>query len=868
MSYCPHPQITPPALRRKRIIGASFGLLASFVLTLSLAAQPVPASAAGSTSTGDTSDRLAGSTQNEHPIVLNPLDVNSTRDVGYGAATTASTSRVVQNYIDVPQTVNVVTAQYIQDYAVQDVRQLLEFTPNITFGLPTNPNSTRIRGSIVNTTYVDGVASPYSLTAEPLDFFDRIEIVKGPSSAAFGLGQPGGLLNYVSKTPQKIDNTEFYIGFGEWDNFRTGLDLQRVDSHNEKLSYRVVAFGDKGGYEAPNIQHSGYGTQFAARYDNDPTFRIDLITAYSSTNFPSEQFTNTIWTNATIYEAYQIELLGHATYAYLPGTVFPNGSIFGVSGQLPPPGTEVGLFGTGKLAAKDSNGNPSDFFSSGSTVNDSRNTLVLNKTLLDGHLNVRDAVTLEFETVNTIDETPASQIAVPGSANTFPDAAAGNPSYGEPAGFTLTGYGTSPGYQGIPGQPFFGLGYSPTRTQGNSSNRNNELDLLGTWKLPFGMELQALAGGDIYDTESSSLSWAWPAVVPGSGLQYVVNLYGSNNPAIPIPSTYTFSGNSNTHQWGDGAYVQGDLKLFNGMLDLNAGWRIDYFDSVVRNYLTNAYSNSGWLTTKGAPRAAITLKPLPWLSFYELYSVHKDPSQFTTEYFLSSGTEYGPALQALYPQGTLEAYQPGGTTIESGAKVSLFNGRVYASVAIFHAISTGQLHPIVADTFLNPDGTVSQIGVEQVTGTNVHGVEAEVFGQITDRLSGIINYGQAHGYFPPFANGTPDEVDPSATISGHLKLDLGNLRGDGFYVNFGGEGFGPYYIYQGIYQNQNVSLYYGSWQYLLDAGVGFRWRTGRYRQSVLFDCTNLTDAQVSVGTVSAWEIEPKRQWMVTYRVAY
>jgi hypothetical protein len=318
-------------------------------------------------------------------------------------------------------------------------------------------------------------------------------------------------------------------------------------------------------------------------------------------------------------------------------------------------------------------------------------------------------------------------------------------------------------------------------------------------------------------------------------------------------------------------YVQGDLKFFNGMLDLNAGWRIDYFDSEVRNYQTQQYTSTGWVNTKGAPRYAVTIKPLSWLSFYELYTVHKDPTQFTNEYFLASGTEWNSSLQALYPQGRLEAYQPGGVTIESGAKASFLNGRVYASVAIFHDITQGQLNPIVAVNYVNPDGTDTQIGVNQIQATNVHGIEAEVFGQITNRISGVINYGVTKGYYPEFPNGTPDLVNPSATISGHLKFDLGDLRGNGFYVNFGGEGFGPYYIWQSvnpINPSTDDSVYYSSWQYLLDAGVGFRWQTGRYRQSVLFDCTNLTNQEVSIGTVTPWTIEPLRQWMVTYRVAY
>lgn len=871
--------IVPIDRKYVRLSRTLLSALGSMALTLTAMAQ-TPAEntgQAGSTTTTTTTtvtptqDQVSNedTESNKNPIILNPLDVTATKDVGYGAATTASTSRVIQNYVDVPQTVNVVTAEFLQDYALQDVREALEYEPNMTFGLNNNSGSTRIRAAIVSNTYVDGVAIPYSYSAMPLDFFDRIEIVKGPSSAAFGLGEPGGLINYVTKTPQKVDATDFYVGGGEYGNFRTALDFQRVDPHNDKLSYRVVIFGEEGGYETPNIKHSGSGAQIAIRYDVDPTLRLDLISAYSTSNYPSEGIENSIWQQKTIYEAWQSTNLGSSIYAYLPGTQFSNGSIFGVSGTLPLPGTEVGILGTGHLAPIDSNLNPSDWASGGISYNEYRETFIVNKTFADGHISVRNALTLDYTTQNGDDETPDEIVAIPGTANTLPAAAAGNPSYGVPNGFTDTGVGAEAGYQGVPGQPFFGVGFSLTHSEGNATTRDDELDFLGDWKLfDDQVEFQALAGGDLYDSENNYLSWQWPDIYPGSGLPYEVNVYNSNNPPVPLQTNYSITGWGNSHTWGDGEYVQGDLKLLHGMLDLNAGWRIDFFNTENRNYQLGTYTSTGWVNTKGAPRYAITFKPKPWLSFYELYTVHKDPEQFTNKYFLASGTEWGPALQAQYPEGLLEGYEPGGVTIESGAKVSLFNGLLYASVAVFHDITQGQLNPIVAVNYINPDGTDTQIGVQQIQGTNVHGIEAEVFGQITRRTSFILNYGITRGYYPAFSNGTPDLVDPSATLSGHFKVDLGDLRGNGFYVNFGGEAFSPYYIWQGTYNSQDVSVYYNSWQYVIDGGVGFRWKMGKYRNSLYFNCDNITNQLVSIGTVTPWTVEPLRSWMLTYRVQF
>ena len=235
------------------------------------------------------------------------------------------------------------------------------------------------------------------------------------------------------------------------------------------------------------------------------------------------------------------------------------------------------------------------------------------------------------------------------------------------------------------------------------------------------------------------------------------------------------------------------MNLWDDHIEMLAGWRIDYFDTETINYLGTS-TFPGWVTTKGAPRFAITLKPFKWLSFYALDTQHHDPSQTVNKYFLSYG-EYTPALQAEYPIGTLESFAPGGTTIEGGAKATFLNGKLYASISVFHELTAGQLNTIPAITTLNSDGTTSQIGLNDVQGVNAHGLEAEVFGQVTDRLSFKADYGNLHGQFPPFivsqagsgAAGSvplsvavPDWVDPSATLSIHGKWDLGGVADDSF----------------------------------------------------------------------------------------
>lgn len=106
---------------------------------------------------------------------------------------------------DIPQTVNVITRETIEQQGATTLRDVLNNVPGITIaagegGAPAGDNLT-IRGfSARNDIYVDGVRDlgPQSRDAFNLE---QVEVVKGPSSTFTGRGSTGGTINLVSKLP-------------------------------------------------------------------------------------------------------------------------------------------------------------------------------------------------------------------------------------------------------------------------------------------------------------------------------------------------------------------------------------------------------------------------------------------------------------------------------------------------------------------------------------------------------------------------------------------------------------------------------------------------------------------------------------------
>jgi len=78
---------------------------------------------------------------------------------------------------------------------------------------------------------------------------ERVEVLKGPASGLFGRGDPGGLVNMVTKRPQAEAFNQLKVSAGRWDKYRTALDVNRPLSDDGSLLARVnLAVEDNGSF--------------------------------------------------------------------------------------------------------------------------------------------------------------------------------------------------------------------------------------------------------------------------------------------------------------------------------------------------------------------------------------------------------------------------------------------------------------------------------------------------------------------------------------------------------------------------------------------------------------------------------------------
>jgi len=121
---------------------------------------------------------------------------------GYVAQQIVTATKTDTPLIDVPQSIQVVTRDRLDDQASHSIADVLRYVPGTTVGQGEgNRDQITLRGQ--NTTadfFLDGVRDDVQYY-RGLYNIERVEILKGPYALIFGRGGGGGIINRVQKTP-------------------------------------------------------------------------------------------------------------------------------------------------------------------------------------------------------------------------------------------------------------------------------------------------------------------------------------------------------------------------------------------------------------------------------------------------------------------------------------------------------------------------------------------------------------------------------------------------------------------------------------------------------------------------------------------
>ncbi|PZQ48017.1 MAG: TonB-dependent siderophore receptor [Rhodovulum sulfidophilum] len=184
----------------------------------------------------------------DEPFRLSPILVNATaaadddrfsivaRELWVGG-------KVATSILDTPASVSVITGKEIEERNAKTVEQVLQYTPGIItdyYGTDDRNDYYSVRGFQAST-YRDGLTlgTMRGVREEPYAY-ERVEVLKGANSTLFGASDPGGSINFVTKTPIFERFGSGYAQVGNYDHYELGFDMGDVVNPEGTLAYRIT----------------------------------------------------------------------------------------------------------------------------------------------------------------------------------------------------------------------------------------------------------------------------------------------------------------------------------------------------------------------------------------------------------------------------------------------------------------------------------------------------------------------------------------------------------------------------------------------------------------------------------------------------
>lgn len=284
-------------------------------------------------------------------VELSPFTVNTSGDVGYAAENTLAGSRLNTRLRDTASSVSVFTPEFLNDLAITDLRELMEYTVNgemDTNSQGASSEQNRIIGGHALTAGVQsrgliaGLGVDYFASITPPDPYrvGRFEDARGPNSILFGIGSPGGLLNQTSKIAETHRNTaSVRHGVGSWGRNRLELDANRVLLKDRLALSFAGLHQENGGWRAFDFQDKRRGF---ASVTWRPS-RAFTVTAMGETGRDKTAVVRSFSDTDQVLAWYDNrEAFGRAAVTFAPGLVAPTVAMqaLGVTGR---DGTKGGL---------------------------------------------------------------------------------------------------------------------------------------------------------------------------------------------------------------------------------------------------------------------------------------------------------------------------------------------------------------------------------------------------------------------------------------------------------------------------------------------------------------------------------------------
>ena len=642
--------------------------------------------------------------------------------------------------------------------------------------------------------------------------FSRIEIIKGPASASVGRSSSAGLVNYVRKLPRDDQFATTIIQFGKYNHFRGHLDTGGPLTRDGAFTYRLnMTYQDTDTWkDLEHYERTGFFPSVRWKISD----KTDIVFHGTFLNTHAPALAMSHWWN--LPEARQIadEIQGRGEPGGLPRV--PDSLLVNPEHAVSEPG-------------------------------DQRTTLLWDGQLIFTH-QFNDWVTYRQGFYAAKNDEKVLWVTDKPSIFIWQDNGLGDD-----------------------GKPWNGRGPEPRANDLVVRSRavrdrmflkevlRAQGDLLFNFKLA-GTNSKFLVGYEFRAQSDVNIREQFSAGDTNMTNPY----YGGENPD-PIKSLrgvygadlgLIFDRKSTIEErsW----FYQYEINFWKDRMKFMIGQRFDDRESWRKDNRTGVETFTP-VASVDSPRYGGTLKPLPWLTLYGLYSLQQDPTSTYFRFFNLSGIF--PDNQAFQER---RSRTPSLALWEGGMKSSIFKGRADFNMTWFRLVRGGFAANIPGRTDIpDPSGVccLNAFTTQErftASGETIEGIELEMVGQVSDRLTilangaYIITNKQPSGVVNPDGSlqCIPKQAFPEWQMAFFTKYDMTNNDGKGFDVRFGGV------IRQGVFvspgsatnapRTGNIATF--------DVGGSYHFGGDKHKHTIDIKITNgFLDVFSGTGTISFTE---------------
>ncbi|WP_130802840.1 TonB-dependent siderophore receptor [Acinetobacter ihumii] len=228
--------------------------------------------------------------------VLPVISLKAESDTKKFAATQANSAlKSDAALFETPQSVSVITREQLDQKQATTLAEAINGVAGVSAGYLGRRgwDDFMIRGqNASDQIFIDGLKQSQSASegvAVELSGMDQIQIIKGPASVNFGLVQPGGMVNLVTKRPQAESFANTAFSYGSYNFKQATFDLNYAPQQSAKGAFRVTGRVTDQDDPTDYVYFKNYYISPSYNFDLGDKADLSIIASYQRREYMRQQ---------------------------------------------------------------------------------------------------------------------------------------------------------------------------------------------------------------------------------------------------------------------------------------------------------------------------------------------------------------------------------------------------------------------------------------------------------------------------------------------------------------------------------------------------------------------------------------------------